>query len=278
VWHLPQKKQSTIRAAKKGKAVTYELSGGRLGDNLLSYLHARWIAYRDRSPLVRTPFPRDSEFALSHETASPGNYPIEVIPYFSEPTMKQQNSPFLVDWEDPDFRKEISECLKPTKQHCLLELPTDRITVCVHVRRGGNYDPESLHLEYPLKFPPDAFYIDQIQHIARIFREKELYVFLMTDDLEPENLLKQYAKAVSCSNIQWDCRQKPPESDLDDFYSIPLFDCLILPDSNFSVVASKLTEYAVRISPTHYKKKGKKVQITGLDISFNPEYKKKSCL
>ncbi len=274
-WHLPREKERMIpAAAPSGKAVTYKLSGGRLGDNLLSYLHARWIAYRDRVPLVRTPFPGDHEFALSSEIAQPGDYPLEVIPYFPEPTMKHPNPPFLVDWEDPGFREEIALCLKPTKPHNLLALPSDRITVCVHVRRGGTHDPQSLHLEYPLKFPPDSFYLGQIEHLTRIFRGQELYVFLMTDDLEPEKLLQSYQEALCDSNIQWDCREKLPENDLDDFYSIPQFDCLILPDSSFSIVASKLTEYAVRISPTHYKKKRDKVQITGLEIAFNPEYRK----
>lgn len=270
----PKENSQSYPIIQKKSAVTYGLSGGRLGDNLLSYLHARWIAYCNHLPLIIKHFPMDEEFALAYEDAPLLKEPIIEIPYFPEPSMKNNNPPFFVDWDDEGFLNEIARCLKPTKQHSLLELPKDRITICVHVRRGGTVDPPSLYYEYPLKFPPDQFFIDQIRTCAYIFKDKPLYVFLMTDDLHPEKIIDRYKKAVSCSNIQWDCRKKPAENILDDFYSIPLFDCLILGDSNFSIVASKLTQYAIRISPTHYKKKKGVVKITGLDIAFNPKYQK----
>jgi hypothetical protein len=250
------------------------LSGGRLGDNLLSYLHARWIAYRNHVPLVFKPFPQAEEFALAKESRHPAIASQVEIPYFPEPSMKNQNLPFTIDWDDPEFHEEIVQCLSPTKSHNILELPADRITVCVHIRRGGTFDSPSSHKEFPLKFPPDSYYIEQIRTIARIFQGKPLYVFLMTDDLHPEALVQRYKKAVTYPNIQWDCRKNPPENDLDDFFSIPHFDCLVLCDSNFSIVASKLTQYAIRIAPTHYSKKNGTVFITGLEITFNPAYKK----
>lgn len=253
---------------KYTKPVTYALSGGRLGDNLLAYLHARWIAYRDGVPLVRTAFARDGEFALSRESFSIQE--AETIPYFPEPSMKNVDQLFLVDWEDPGFRKIIADCLAPTRQHNLLKLPQDRITICLHVRRGGTFDSTSLHRELPLKFPPDSFYIEQLKTIARLYKGKPLYVFLMTDDLDPHSILERYRKAVPDRNIVWDTRDAPPENDLDDFYSIPLFDCLILPDSNFSIVASKLKDYAVRINPTHYEKKKNCIRITGVEAVYNP--------
>lgn len=253
--------------------VTYGLCG-RLGDSLLSYFHARWISYRDDVPFIRTPFPGDQDFALSLEEDPFIDLPIEVIPYFPEPSMKHNDLPFLVDWEDPGFRREIARCLAPTGEHQLLPLPPNKITVCVHVRRGGNWDDPSVHLALPLKFPPDSYYIEQIKTISKLFKGNPLYIFLMTDDLRPKELMKRYKEAIPSPNIQWDCREEPPKNHLNDFFSIPLFDCLILPDSNFSIVASKLTEYAIRISPVHYRKKKETIRITGLDIAFNPNYKK----
>lgn len=272
-WRLPEKTLPPPSSSGQRAAVTYGFSGGRLGDNLLSYLHARWIAYRDHVPLVYQSFPKSDEFALSLEPQSPMEGTPVKIPYFPEPTMKIQNNPFSVDWDDPGFREEIAKWLAPTKPHTLLVLPEDKITVCIHVRRGGAMDLPA-HRHFPLKFPPDQFYIDQIRYITRFFQEKPLYVFLMTDDDNPEALVQRYQKAVSYSNIEWDYRKKPADSDLDDFFSIPLFDCLILGDSNFSITASKLTEYAIKIAPTHYKKKKGKVIITGLEITFNPAYRK----
>ncbi|MDE3056169.1 MAG: hypothetical protein KGI80_05740 [Verrucomicrobiota bacterium] len=255
-------------------AVTYTLSGGRLGDNLLSYLHAKWIAHQYQIPLIQVPFPRCEEFSLSL-IPQPAviNSPVETIPYFPEPSMKNNHPPFFVDWDDHDFRQEIAACLKPTRAHALLKLPSDRITVCVHIRRGGSFDSPFLSLEYPLKFPPDSYYLQQIETVAHIFQGQPLYLFLMTDDLHPEKTMALYRKTIPNPNIEWDCRKTPPSDDLDDFFSIPLFDCLIHPDSNFSIVASKLTEYAIKIHPTHYKKKKEKALITGVKISFNPEYR-----
>src|SRR3989344_7064790 len=47
-------------------AVTYELSQGRFGDNLLSYIHAKWIAYKYDVPLLYKPFVYSDQLLL-HE-------------------------------------------------------------------------------------------------------------------------------------------------------------------------------------------------------------------
>jgi len=46
-------------------AVTYDFSGGRFGDNLLSYLHAKWISYKYNMLFLYRPFPYSDELALS---------------------------------------------------------------------------------------------------------------------------------------------------------------------------------------------------------------------
>ena len=37
-------------------AITYGFSGGRLGDNLLRYAHAKWVSYKYNIPLLYKPF------------------------------------------------------------------------------------------------------------------------------------------------------------------------------------------------------------------------------
>lgn len=246
--------------------VTYGFSGGRLGDNLLSYLHARWIAHRDGVPLIYRPFPGSDAFALSQEPTP--ILPAVEIPYFPEPSQKNCHPLFSVPWNDPTFLAEVRATLQPTTTHTLLSLPSDKITLCVHIRRGGTFDTPSVRLEQPLKFPPDSFYIEQIARVATIFRGLPLYVFLMTDDLEPTELLTRYQKAIPLANIEWHSRIQPPENDLDDFFSIPLFDCLIFCDSNFSLVASKLGDYALTIAPTRYIKKKGNVRITDAAMTY----------
>ncbi len=270
VWHPPMQQAARTQPQPQSGAVTYGFSGGRLGDNLLSYLHARWIAYRDHLHFVFQPFPMADEFALAQENSVVAEKEVVEIPYFPEPSMKNRDHPFVVDWDDPGFREEIARCLAPTKPHVLLELPKDKITVGVHVRRAGRFDAIALHREYPLKFPPDSYYLEQIQRIARIFEGQPLYVFLLTDDLQPQAMLERYKAALPFANIEWGCRERAPDNDLDDFFSIPLFDCLVLCDSNFSIVASKLAHYKVRIAPTHYWRKKERVGVSGVEIVFNP--------
>jgi hypothetical protein len=38
---------------------------------------------------------------------------------------------------------------------------------------------------------------------------------------------------------------------LEDFFALTQFDCLIRPDSHFSIAASKIADYKVIISPAH---------------------------
>ena len=45
--------------------ITYALSGGRLGDNLIAYLHARWVAITYDLPFVFKEFPYANSDAVS---------------------------------------------------------------------------------------------------------------------------------------------------------------------------------------------------------------------
>ena len=55
-------------------AVTYDFSGGRFGDNLLSYLHAKWISYKYNMLLLYKPFPYSDALVLSQKESKIGNY------------------------------------------------------------------------------------------------------------------------------------------------------------------------------------------------------------
>ena len=36
----------------RGAAVSYQFNGGRFGDQLVTYVHARWVAYKFNLPLL----------------------------------------------------------------------------------------------------------------------------------------------------------------------------------------------------------------------------------
>ncbi len=267
------------------KAVTYTLDGGRFGDKFLNYLHAKWISYRYNIPLLYKPFPYSDQLML-HYAETPYtqdclseyahmikpsykeniNYESDlsalyVIPYF--PECLWENTPhngyyyISVDWEDEEFRKILKKLIKPLYIQPFLELPQDRITVAVHVRKGGGYDDRIVRIRTPLKLPPDSFYIDQIRQIYEILDKQPLYVYIFTDENEPLKLVEKYQHHLTGMDIQFDCRvtdNNHYSNVLEDFFEMTRFDCLIRPESNYSLVASKIADYRVMIKPVGFKR------------------------
>ena len=287
---------------ENGNAITYGLSGGRLGDNLVSYFHAKWLSYKYNLLFRYLPFPYADQFFLSDEdqplgssaefrntiptaseadiTAMP-NSSLFVIPYFPDVTEYLYDQGkcrmlipcFQVDWENPEFHAVVKRCLTPKNSELLTtNLPTDQITVGVHVRRGGGHDSPSMHFHVPLKFPPDSFYIQQIERISKIFQGYPLYVYILTDDLNPSSIAKKFQIALNNPNIHFDYRKEkngPSINVLEDFFLIPQFDCLIIPLSNFSLIASKIADHAVVITPVHPTFVKKEVIIDEVKLTFN---------
>ena len=96
-----------------------------------------------------------------------------------------------------------------------------------------------------------------------------MYVYLFTDDLHPLEIKKKFENEIDAPNIVFDCRKKNnnPESNvLEDFFALGQFDCLIRPESNFSIAAEKIAEHKVVIYPAHSQKKGDKVWIDQIHV------------
>ncbi len=166
---LALQKQAREEAAKpkvpkNPSAVTYTFSGGRFGDNLVAYLHAKWISYKYNMPLLYIPFQYSDQLAMDelekhfssldintafkyHITLKKGDIPdfnndsgtLYTIPYFPESLQEYERSNdypyFEVDWNDEGFIKEIQRTIKPRYHVEKLPLPNDRITVAVHLRK-----------------------------------------------------------------------------------------------------------------------------------------------
>jgi len=300
----PQKKQATL------SAVTYTLSGGRLGDNLMSYVHAKWISYLFKIPLLYKPFPHSQLLEMHYleknwdsqmrqlkfrktVTFAKGAMPniqrnagiLYIVPYFPECLeehktidmgeyaangLKHFEFPyFQVGWNNPEFKKIICDAIKPRMKLNLIELPADMISVALHVRKGTGVDFPLLHeteeqdykpsqiysdVTWPLRFCPDEYYIEQLRTISEHFPDKQLYVYLFTDDPNPTKIVEKYAEALNNPNIIFDSKKDGVNySVLDDLFSMARFDCMIRPNSMFSTMASKLGNYKILISPVHYK-------------------------
>jgi hypothetical protein len=268
-------------------AVTYDFSGGRLGDNLLSYCHAKWISYLYNIPLLYRPFAYSDQFVFhdleipysdelgkqferviqydKNTIVDPEASYLYVIPFFPESIFNREDVEFpylfTVDWHNPQFKAILQTCIFPLYSFQSPTLNHEYLNVAVHVRKGTGWDipnyritPKQLTASHPLRFAPDSFYCAELKNIAACFPEKKIYVYLFTDHNKPDELAHAYAKQVDCDRMIFDYRHADNNefiNVLDDFFALTHFDCLIRPDSNFSFIASKLGNYQLVISPWH---------------------------
>lgn len=280
---------------KAQNAVSYDLSHGRFGDNLLSYFHAKWFARVHGLPFLFKKFPESECLALNEmdeplleflpffkkrlflgnkdQITSVKGQTLVIVPYFPnvlfEIPLERQGLYFEVCWKDPVFRKELVECLTPTVPVKTLSLPTGHLTVALHVRRGGEFESYSqLAKEFPLKMPPDSYYIDQLRRIVKLFPDQQIYVYIFTDAENPEIIAENYAKILENPRITFDWDRTGQNGILHDFFSMGHFDCMIRSTSNFSMIASKLGNYIVEIQPSHAYIQDDEIVIDEVEIEF----------
>lgn len=275
-------------------AVTYDIAGGRFGDQILSYLHAKWIAYYYEMPLLFKPFIysdqlylhkaerhfRRSDLKRYKKRVRPTNGSdidygndgtLYVIPYFpeslSDHTPEKNFYYFTVDWKESGFKSEIKKMITPLYPKTQLEFPADRISVAVHVRLGGGFDTDEIKRKMPLKMPPESFYKEQIRHIYELLDHQPLYVYVFTDDQDPPSVMERLQDDTRDLDIQYDCRREGNAHNLnvlEDFLDMTRFECLIRPESNYSIVAEKIADFRIVISPAHF-------TWTGPDIGYVDE-------
>lgn len=273
-------------------AVTYALSGGRLGDNLLAYCHAKWISYKYKIPLFYMPFEYSDQLMMHtkeipllglsknnfslimdicqslYVSIDPNANILYIIPYFPE-SIEEANSLrhefyFPIDWHNQEFKEGLKKMICPSYFFEMPAIPSDSISVALHVRIGTGFDVaglkefyNSLSLGSILKFPPLSYYKEQTQKIINFYPNQKIYIHLFTDHDNPEELIDIIAQDINDARITFGYRKycnKHNLNVLEDFFAITKFDCLIRPDANFSLVASKLGDYKIQISPMHGKK------------------------
>lgn len=270
-------------------AITYTFSGGRFGDNLLAMSHAAWLSYSLGIPLVYNPFPSSDKLTLHTDPTikkreEVANYQKKIlrdendyleffkllhahgrtaktlyeIPFFPEIIQEYDLHPswfslyLQVNWEDPGYVSLLRKYIAPLKPIKKLKLPEDRITVALHVRQGGDFDPIGWHLSSPLKGPPDAYYFDSINYLSKVVN-KPLYIFIFTDYKKPLEIKEKFSQAFKCKDIVFDCQQETIPDYIDDFFAMKDFDCLIRTGSNYSAIASRIFPFKIVVSPLREK-------------------------
>jgi hypothetical protein len=183
-----------------------------------------------------------------------------IVPYFPETFMEQvagrSRVPyFMIDWDDPEFKQQLRDLIAPKTQLALIQPPVSKISIALHLRNGGNFDHVKSLQSSDLglyKIPVLEYYINQIRLASELLNHAPIYLFVFTDGLDAVKLTRELATKVDLANIEFACREQNTSDTcyvLEDFFSIPKFDILIRPDSNFSIMAEKLGDFTFVISP-----------------------------
>jgi len=294
---LEAKKKKVFDETKR--AVTHNTGGGRFGDKLLGYAHAKWISYKYGIPLLYRPFPYSDQLLLhSIEERYKSSYSkqfrlniipgykqkidyskrvsaLYIIPYFPECLWERQLQKLFyylpVEWNHRGFREVLKKHIKPIHEYPHVELPVDRKSVAIHIRHGGGFDSDHTRQKVPLKLPPESFYIEQLKEVHQLLGQQPLFVYIFTDYQKPVEIIERFESHFEGMDIVFDARREGNSHDshvLADFFEMARFDCLIRPESNFSIMASKLAEYEIQIKPTRFKWVEDKVHIDEVEVEI----------
>ncbi len=270
----------------------------RTGDHLRSYVEARWVAYSKGFDFYYRPFKYSDELMMDQMNRRYSEHDLKVVNIedvlLIDP--EAENTMFMIsawpannhiDWKDETFlsilRQEV--CLKSPVD--LIQIPKGDKTIALHIRRGGGFDhplwqtsaivntsfpltayqiPEEQHpdIDFPLRFPPDAWYIQMLKLVREKYPSDILNVYIFTDDPCPEVFAKVYAEQLNDPQIFFDYRPKENSHDqnvLIDFFSLMQFECVIRAESSFSAMACALGRPKLEIYPLKSKWNDKELLI-----------------
>lgn len=280
-FHTTARADSKDPDDKLPSRITYALSDGGFGSNLLAYMHAKWVSYSTKIPLLYKPFPfanllkmhkEEERFVASHRKRLEKTIVVQkesdvvfmeplpilyVVPFYKEPMTEftQRKDPLRCDvnWADPDFKKILKKMCTPEEALEEINIPKGRISVAVHVRRRQGEETVEQVRNMPLKYLSDNYYIAQIQRLYKHFHGMPLYVYIFTNDPQPALVVKKFKEALNLPKITFGCRKvadkQPKMLVLDDFIGITHFECLIRPESSFSLAAELISDHRMVISP-----------------------------
>lgn len=274
-------------------SLVYSTLPSRFGDCLISYIWGKWANYTHDIDFCYCPFPYSDQLILSKrdfsiESIPHGLFENHFLLTDFEKDLDALNTLYLAKYKFisysqekifklcPDFMEEIRKNISPLKPLDLIYPPNDITSVALHIRKGGGYDEKlesvqifkgkfksiqreknrsSADLFWPLKFPPEQYYIDQLQQLSEMLCHRKMYVYIFTDDKNPLELTKRIKEYAGLKNIEYDCRYEKNHHDknvLIDFFSMQNFDCIIRGTSSYSRAANLLGNFDISIFPTSY--------------------------
>ena len=178
--------------------------------------------------------------------------------------------------ENPKYHEKIKQLLTPLTKIKKIALPSNKISIAVHVRKGSGGDPPLYSTQiykipwadrrWPQKFPPDQYYLDQIKKLSNLLENPPLYIHLFTDHKNPAAIVQKYKSYLNMENIEFSYQKN--SNVLGDIFNMTRFDCFISSLSNFSFIPQILGNNKVIINPSHFKWEGKKLIVDKVKISI----------
>lgn len=247
----------------------------RFGDKLSCIYYALCISYKYDIKLFCPDFEYSDKLVI-HDIIPKINHnnfnrfeKVILITKESDIDQNNKNVLYQVDYYlKMNFNKDIHE--KAIKKFKLIILPKNKIKlpsclslscpkVAVHVRKGGGFDAPLLYRTFyadqrwPLKFPPDDYYIDQIKKIFLILKSKPLHVHIFTDDKNPEKIVEKYKRLINQPLITFSSRVNNnfEENTIEDFFIMTKFNYLIRPQSSYSFNVQRLGNFKIVMFPNH---------------------------
>ena len=306
--------------------------GGRLGDKLMMYVKAKWVAHHFNMPFYYKPFPYSDLFAMHdidtrYSPSVARQYPIKqtfraldsaieqnifpngstlyTIHYFFHipqwgSIQTTYDSQEIMCWPEiinnQAFRDELRKTIKSRKPLNLVDTPKNKISVALHVRKGGGFDHPLLSTQlydvdnlnpcevmppvtyadkyWPLKFIPDQYYIDQLIRLSEMHDDAPMHVHIFTDDTNPGAILERYKSYIQKQNITFSCRTNDnhhTQNLLEDIFSMVQFDCMIRNGSNYPQIAQLLGNHEVVIYPLSCKWVGNTMIVDKVGTYIRPD-------
>lgn len=266
--------------------ITNACDASLLGDQLMNYIKANYLAHKYNIPFVLKPFVNSDKFKLydvhpknntkqgplirKEQQLNLSSNTINQISYFCK--IDGFNDPlFIHTWisalQDKTFMNKMRNLIA-LKHHSIPVPPKDHISVAVHIRKplgGGQnislqlYDQTNLikdkHLPYDVEWPyksiPDQYYIDQIKKVLALLPNEPIFIKLFSNSVNPLALLNIYKREIKPdNNVTMTIDTKPFNNYIaEDMIEMTNFNYLIRGQSNFSQISDFIGKHIMTISP-----------------------------
>ena len=271
-------------------AISYEYCPGRFGDKILGYSHARYLSYTTGLPFLSRPFPNSEHLGIEYKSASfaekakqysqvfhirsadtlteffrrvqdPNTPPtLFMVDYFPADISEWDwpytwwTSALVIPWHEKGFANYLRKSLEPK-----IPVPDftmkGRLNVADHIRHlSGPDTDETSRKSFPLKVPSLDYHERQIRRVYEWNGQRPMHVFIFSDTKTPLEFLEQIKSRFPTEDILFNIQVlEHPDVNyvVQDFFAMQKFDVLITTQSNLSMMASRLADFDMIISPVH---------------------------